>query len=76
MNVILSGGIPAQINHLDKVKVRYFMNGKEIVDEKENSDEKTNWSLKDRAKAFYDSIKTDDLFIVQVKDDAVYVVMQ
>lgn len=49
------------------------MDGKEIVDE---ADKKELPTLAERAKMFYDSIKTDDLFIVQVKDDEVYVAMQ
>lgn len=73
MNIAISGGIPVQIDFPDKVKVRYFMNGKEIVDE---ADKKELPTLAERAKMFYDAIKTDDLFIVQVKDDEVYVAMQ
>ena len=49
------------------------MDGKEIIDE---TDKKELPTLAERAKMFYDAIKTDDLFIVQVKDDEVYVVMQ
>ena len=49
------------------------MDGKEIVDE---ADKKELPTLAECAKMFYDSIKTDDLFIVQVKDDEVYVAMQ
>ena len=55
------------------MKVRYFMDGKEIVDE---ADKKELPTLAKRAKMFYDAIKIDDLFIVQVKDDEVYVAMQ
>ena len=73
MNIAIDGGIPVQITHPDKNKVRYYMNGKEIVDEQ---DKKETLTLADRAKMFYDAIKTDDLFIVQVKDDEVFVVMQ
>lgn len=73
MNIAISGGIPVQIDFPDKVKVRYFMDGKEIVDE---ADKKKLPTLAERAKMFYDAIKTDDLFIVQVKDDEVYVAMQ
>ena len=49
------------------------MNEKEIIDEKEKSELPP---LAKKAKMFYDAIKTDDLFIVQVKDDEVYVAMQ
>lgn len=73
MNIAIHGGIFVQIDFPDKVKVRYFMDGKEIVDE---VDKKELPTLAERAKMFYDAIKTDDLFIVQVKDDEVYVVMQ
>ena len=58
---------------ISKVKKRYFIVGKEIVDE---VDKKELPTLAKRAKMFYDAIKTDDLFIVQVKDDEVYVAMQ
>ena len=73
MNIAIAGGIPVQIIHADKVKVRYFMDGKEIIDEEDKKDLQT---LAERAKMFYDAIKTDDLFIVQVIDDEVYVAMQ
>ena len=73
MNIAIYGGIPVQIDFPDKVKVRYFMDGKKIIDE---SDKKELSTLAERAKMFYDAIKTDDLFIVQVKDDEVYVAMQ
>mgnify|MGYP003287462921 CR=1 FL=1 len=73
MNITIQGGIPVQIIHADKIKVRYFMFGKEIIDEKEKLELS---SLAEKAKMFYDAIKTDDLFIVQVKDDEVYVAMQ
>ena len=53
--------------------MKYFMDGTEIVDE---ADDKELPTLTERAKMFYDAIKTDDLFIVQVKDDEVYVAMQ
>ena len=49
------------------------MNGKEIVNE---TDKKKPLTLTERVKMFYDAIKTDDLFIVQIKDDEVYVAMQ
>lgn len=49
------------------------MDGKEIIDEEDKKDLPT---LVERAKMFYDAIKTDDLFIVQVIDDEVYVAMQ
>ena len=49
------------------------MDGKEIVDE---VDKKELPTLAERAKMLYDAIKTDDLFIVLVKDDEVYVAMQ
>jgi hypothetical protein len=73
MNIAIQGGIPVQISHTDKIKVRYFMFGKEIIDEKEKQELP---SLAEKAKMFYNAIKTDDLFIVQVKDDEVYVAMQ
>lgn len=49
------------------------MDGKEIIDEEDKKDLQT---LVERAKMFYDAIKTDDLFIVQVIDDEVYAAMQ
>ena len=70
MNKIISNGIPTSITHPDKVKVRYYMNNKEL---KENEKPLT---LEERAKMFYDSVKTDDLFLVEVKDGEVYCVMQ
>jgi len=46
------------------------MNNEEL---KENVSQPT---LAERAKMFYDAIKTDDLFLVEVKNDHVYCVMQ
>ena len=73
MNIAISGEIPVNTVHIYKVKVRYFMDVKEIVDEEDKKDLPT---LAERAKMFYDAIKTDDLFIVQVINDEVYVAMQ
>ena len=70
INEITSNGIPTSITHPGKVKVRYYMNNEELKE-----GEKT-LSLAERAKMFYDAIKTDDLFLVEVKDDEVYCIMQ
>lgn len=56
--------------HPSKVKVKYFMNNEEITEDEKQI------TLADRAKTFFDAIKTDDLFLVEVKDDHVYCVMQ
>ena len=70
MNVIVANGIPSSVAHPGKVKVRYFMDNEEL---KENEKPLT---LAQKAKMFYDAIETDDLFLVEVKDEHVYCVMQ
>ena len=70
MNEIVANGIPTTITHPGKVKVRYFMNNQELKEGEKPL------SLAERARMFYDAIKTDDLFLVEVKDDEVYCVMQ
>ena len=71
MNEIVSNGIPTSVAHPGKIKVRYYMNNEELKE-----DEYEAFSLAERAKMFYDAIKTDDLFLVEVKDGHVYCVMQ
>lgn len=70
MNVIVANGIPSSVAHPGKVKVRYFMDNEEL---KENEKPLT---IAQKAKMFYDAIETDDLFLVEVKDEHVYCVMQ
>lgn len=70
ITIIVNNGIPVEIVHSSKVKVKYFMNNEEITEDEKQI------MLADRAKMFFDAIKTDDLFLVEVKDDHVYCVMQ
>lgn len=70
MNKAEKLGIPVLIHQPDKIKMRYFKHEDTV---NENNDEVP---LEVAAKQFYDAIVTDELFLVEVKDNEVYVVMQ
>lgn len=77
MKKIISLGMPVSIYQPDKIKFKYFTK-EDFMDESEktNLTEKEKYEkLCERAKMFFDAVKTDDLFVVEVHKDYTYILM-
>ena len=67
-------GMPVSIYQPDKLKFRYFTS-EDFMDEHELTEEDKYNKLCDRMRMFYDSVKSDDMFVVEVHKDYTYVLM-
>lgn len=69
MEKIIKAGLPVSEYQMDKVKMKYF-------NQEDNLDEHERVPLAVAAKQLFDAIKTDELFLMDVVGDEVYLVMQ
>ena len=76
MRKIISLGMPVSIYQPDKVKFRYFTE-EDFMDENEPelTEEEKYKKLCNQMKMFFDSVKSDDMFVVEVHKDYTYVLM-
>ena len=81
MKRIVDAGMPVSIYQPDKVRLRYFTK-EDFMDENEkptmnshNQEQRKYNNLCDRTKMFFDAVKSDDLFVVEVHKDYTYILM-